>query len=73
LKRVAAKLPSSFAWAGREYDMTPVGSIVVWDDPDVAEEIAAHLGVKAKHAPNKFKQDEKYWKTISVIVPKSSR
>lgn len=65
----AAGGPTEFAWRGKVYD---IGwkSIVIYDDPDTAEEIATHLDTYAKHASNKF-PTASGWKTMSIVPVKA--
>ncbi len=62
----AAEKPQFIEFEGQKYERV-IDCAVIHDDPELAERMAAEFGSTAKHAGNKFKQDEKYWKVMSVV------
>lgn len=60
------KDPHFFDWNGTKYHIA-WKSIVIYDDPEMAKEIAAHLGSYTKHAANKFPESGAGWKTMSIV------
>lgn len=57
----------TFEYGPRKYEVS-WAFVLLWDEPDHADWLARELGTYAKHAPNKFPQDRKWWETISVVA-----